>query len=87
MYDVSKLKTDVFGKVLKYISDNLRGQEPPAIPMRAANIQNQGMSPKNKPKAASRQVGVTPIAETSMENKSEFYESKPQSPSNDPTVQ
>ena len=38
MYDVSKLKADLFGKVVKYITDNLRDQEPPSIPMRDVKL-------------------------------------------------
>ena len=74
MYDVSKLKADVFQKVLKYITDNLKGQEPPPIPMRDVKLPSKGSSPRDK--AESRQ-DVVPIQETSME---QFPESKPHSP-------
>ena len=44
MFDVAKLKAETFEKVLKFISGNIKDNEPPAIPLRDVNLSEQQKS-------------------------------------------
>ena len=44
MFDVSKLRAETFQKVLKFICDNIKDQEPPAIPLRDINLTERNQS-------------------------------------------
>ena len=44
MFDVSKLKAETFSKVLKFICDNIKDQEPPTIPLRDVNVTEKNQS-------------------------------------------